>query len=97
MMQDDVVSRLLTFPNVIITGHQAFFTAEALQNIAATTLANITAFDAVRTPYIGSRSSSSHNQGVGVSGVIGRSLHMLHLPAIMPRTPTWMPPFSLKS
>ncbi len=45
MIQDDVFSRLLTFPNVIITGHQAFFTAEALQNIAETTLANITAFE----------------------------------------------------
>jgi D-lactate dehydrogenase len=31
----------LTFPNVIITGHQAFFTEEALNNIAETTLANI--------------------------------------------------------
>jgi lactate dehydrogenase-like 2-hydroxyacid dehydrogenase len=45
MIQVDVFSRLLTFPNVIITGHQAFFTAEALQNIAETTLANITAFE----------------------------------------------------
>jgi D-lactate dehydrogenase len=45
MIQDDVFSRLLTFPNVIITGHQAFFTAEALQNIAETTLANISAFE----------------------------------------------------
>jgi D-lactate dehydrogenase len=45
MIQDDVFSRPLTFPNVIITGHQGFFTAEALQNIAATTLANITAFE----------------------------------------------------
>ena len=45
MIQDDVFSRLLTFPNVIITGHQAFFTAEALQNIGETTLANITAFE----------------------------------------------------
>jgi len=44
MIQDDVFSHLLTFPNVILTGHQAFFTAEALQNIAETTLANITAF-----------------------------------------------------
>jgi D-lactate dehydrogenase len=34
----------LTFPNVVITGHQAFFTSNALQNIAETTLANITAF-----------------------------------------------------
>jgi D-lactate dehydrogenase len=45
MIQDDVFTRLLTFPNVIITGHQAFFTVEALQNIAQTTLANITAFE----------------------------------------------------
>jgi D-lactate dehydrogenase len=45
MIQDDVFSRLLTFPNVVITGHQGFFTAEALQHIAATTLANMTAFE----------------------------------------------------
>ncbi len=44
MLQDDVFARLLTFPNVIITGHQAFFTREALTGIAETTLANITAF-----------------------------------------------------
>lgn len=41
---DDVFSRLLTFPNVIVTGHQAFFTTDALESIAATTLANVTAF-----------------------------------------------------
>lgn len=45
MIQDDVFARLLTFPNVIITGHQAFFTHEALTNIAETTLANITEFE----------------------------------------------------
>ena len=44
VIQDDVFSRLLTFPNVLITGHQAFFTREALEAIAATTVANITAF-----------------------------------------------------
>jgi D-lactate dehydrogenase len=38
---DDVFSRLLTFPNVLITGHQAFFTREALENIATTTMKNI--------------------------------------------------------
>ncbi|PSB12551.1 hydroxyacid dehydrogenase [Pleurocapsa sp. CCALA 161] len=43
IIQDDDFERLLTFPNVIITGHQAFFTAEALNNIAETTLSNITA------------------------------------------------------
>jgi len=45
VIQDDIFSRLLTFPNVAITGHQAFFTREALEKIAATTLANITAFE----------------------------------------------------
>ena len=42
---DDTFSRLLTFPNVLITGHQAFFTREALENIAATTMASITRFE----------------------------------------------------
>ena len=41
---DDVFARLLTFPNVLITGHQGFFTREALQEIARTTIANITGF-----------------------------------------------------
>jgi len=45
VIQDDVFTRLLTFPNVIITGHQAFFTGEALTNIAETTLSNVTAFE----------------------------------------------------
>ncbi len=38
---DDVFQRLLTFPNVLITGHQAFFTRNALQGIAETTIQNI--------------------------------------------------------
>jgi len=42
------INRLLTFPNVLITGHQGFFTEEALRNIAETTLGNITAFDSGR-------------------------------------------------
>ena len=45
VIPDDVFARLLTFPNVIITGHQAFFTREALENIAATTIKNITDFE----------------------------------------------------
>ena len=49
-IQDDVFARLLTFPNVLITGHQAFFTAEALQAIAETTVANLTAFEATGRP-----------------------------------------------
>lgn len=42
-IQDDVFARLLTFPNVLITGHQAFLTREALTAIAETTIANIDA------------------------------------------------------
>jgi D-lactate dehydrogenase len=45
IIPDDVFARLLTFPNVLITGHQAFFTEEALTAIAETTIANITAFE----------------------------------------------------
>jgi D-lactate dehydrogenase len=44
IITDDVFSRLLTFPNVIITGHQAFFTADAITAIAETTIGNLTAF-----------------------------------------------------
>lgn len=42
VIHDDVFARLQTFPNVVITGHQAFFTAEALRAIADTTLDNLT-------------------------------------------------------
>jgi D-lactate dehydrogenase len=45
VLQDDVLARLLTFPNVLITSHQAFLTREALAAIAETTLANVAAFD----------------------------------------------------
>ncbi|HUG87729.1 MAG TPA: 2-hydroxyacid dehydrogenase [Actinomycetota bacterium] len=45
VIQDDVFVRLMTFPNVIITGHQAFFTEDAVGSIAETTLANVTAFE----------------------------------------------------
>jgi D-lactate dehydrogenase len=44
IVSDDVLARLLTFSNVLITSHQGFFTAEALQSIAATTLENIRLF-----------------------------------------------------
>ncbi len=44
MIRDDVFARLLTFPNVLVTAHQAFFTQEAMAAIAETTIANITAF-----------------------------------------------------
>jgi D-lactate dehydrogenase len=48
VIQDDVFARLLTFPNVIVTGHQAFFTRTAVANIARTTLQNISDFEAGR-------------------------------------------------
>ena len=45
MLQDDVFARLLTFPNVLITGHQGFFTREAMTAIAETTIHNISSFE----------------------------------------------------
>lgn len=45
VVQDDVFARLLTFPNVLVTGHQAFLTQRALSNIAETTLQNFTEFE----------------------------------------------------
>lgn len=44
-LQDDTLARLLTFPNVLITSHQAFLTHEALKHIAETTLENISSFE----------------------------------------------------
>lgn len=49
ILQDDQLARLLTFPNVLMTSHQAFLTEEALENIATTTLQNISAFEQGRT------------------------------------------------
>ena len=43
VLHDDDLARLLTFPNVLITSHQAFLTGEALSEIAGTTVANISA------------------------------------------------------
>lgn len=45
IITDDVIQRLVSFPNVIVTGHQAFFTVEAIGQIMATTLGSITAFE----------------------------------------------------
>lgn len=50
VIQDDVFARMLTFPNVIITAHQAFFTRGAMEAIARETLSNITAFEEGREP-----------------------------------------------
>ncbi|SDD78776.1 2-hydroxyacid dehydrogenase [Glycomyces harbinensis] len=46
LIGDDLFDRLSAFPNVLITGHQAFFTAEAIEAIAATTIGNLAAFAA---------------------------------------------------
>lgn len=45
VIHDDVFARLLTFPNVVVTGHQAFFTQEALTEIARITIENISSFE----------------------------------------------------
>ncbi len=45
IIQDDALMRLLSFPNVFVTAHQAFFTRDAVRNIASTTINNITAFE----------------------------------------------------
>ena len=50
VLQDDVFARLLTFPNVLITGHQGFFTREAMEAIADTTIANLSRFEETGTP-----------------------------------------------
>lgn len=44
IIQDDVIARLLTFPNVLVTSHQAFLTDTALENIAHTTIQNLFAW-----------------------------------------------------
>jgi len=44
IVDDDILTRLISMPNVIVSSHQAFLTAEALKNIAETTFANIEGF-----------------------------------------------------
>jgi D-lactate dehydrogenase len=51
VLQDDELARLLTFPNVLVTSHQAFLTREALADIARTTVANLVALDS-GTPFV---------------------------------------------
>lgn len=50
VIQDDVFARLQVFPNVLVTGHQAFFTREAVQQIAETTIANLDSLDRGESP-----------------------------------------------
>lgn len=49
IIQDDIIMRLMSFPNVLITAHQAFFTEEALVQIAQITLQNIQDFESGQT------------------------------------------------
>jgi D-lactate dehydrogenase len=44
IIEDDTIQRLMSFPNVLVTAHQAFFTEEALQQIATTTLSSVQSF-----------------------------------------------------
>lgn len=60
IISDDTFARLLVFPNVLITAHQGFFTQEALEGIAETTMANLTAFERDGAPL--------HEVGVGRPG-----------------------------
>jgi len=53
ILQDDTLARLLTFPNVVITSHQAFLTNEALAEIARVTIENMRRFDADEEPLPG--------------------------------------------
>lgn len=48
VITDDVIQRLVSFPNVIVTGHQAFFTLEAIGQIMATTVESLSDFEAGR-------------------------------------------------
>ena len=50
VLQDDVFARLLTFPNVLVTGHQGFFTVEALTAIAETTMEAVSEFERGAVP-----------------------------------------------
>ena len=49
IVEDDLITRLMSFPNVLITAHQGFFTVEAMDQIAETTLNNLRAFKSGET------------------------------------------------
>ncbi|MGE0394399.1 MAG: 2-hydroxyacid dehydrogenase [Vicinamibacterales bacterium] len=68
VLQDDVLARLLTFPNVLVTSHQAFLTHEALANIADTTLASVRAFERGE-PLV----NAVHAVAEGPGSAVGRS------------------------
>ena len=45
ILDDEIISRLMTFPNVLITGHQGFFTKESLSEIVSVTMYNLKCFE----------------------------------------------------
>lgn len=49
LVLDDVLSRLITFPNVLMTSHQAFLTTEALSNIAQSTISSLSEFEKTKS------------------------------------------------
>jgi D-lactate dehydrogenase len=61
ILHDDELARLLTFPNVLITAHQAFLTQEALSEIARVTVANLFAF-ATGQPFLAETSLNTKPQ-----------------------------------
>ena len=77
LIDDDALSRLLTFPNVIVTSHQGFFTREALEQIARTTLGNVSEFAAGLPSPNGVRGRPQDRNGRqrtgGVNGCAARS------------------------
>ena len=77
LIDDDALSRLLTFPNVIVTSHQGFFTREALEQIARTTLGNVRDFEEGRRSSNEVRSRPDERNGRrghgGVSGGAGKA------------------------
>ncbi|MFT5904444.1 MAG: D-lactate dehydrogenase [Cryomorphaceae bacterium] len=61
IIQDDEIVRLISFPNVLVTGHQGFFTREALSQIAEVTVENLTRFSNHIPPILGCEVMSSQN------------------------------------
>jgi D-isomer specific 2-hydroxyacid dehydrogenase, NAD binding domain len=88
LIRDDVFARPLTFPNVLVTGHQGFLTAEALSAIAETTIADISAFEAtghavhkIAAPQLGFgslRSCCVVSEAVAATNCVGASFWPHH-------------------
>ena len=77
ILDDDNFARLLTYPNVLITAHQAFLTHEALAAIAETTLANVTVMSPANRAPTSSRRDRSRRCTVG-HGARRREVRPVH-------------------